>query len=78
MPDRDGNAILAEPQVRRDLSRGDARHADALRAQLLRERLGEVHERRLRRPVVDHSAVGLEEGVDRDDVDDRGAVLAGH
>ena len=41
------------------------------RPELLGERLGEVHQRGLGRPVVDRAAVGLEEGVDRRDVDDR-------
>ena len=42
--------------------------------ELLGQRLGHVEQRRLGRAVVDDRAVGLEEGVDGGDVDDRAAA----
>src|SRR5207244_5852380 len=58
--DRLGDAVLAEPQIGLDRARRDAVDADAPRAELLRERLAEVHQCRLGRAVVDGPGVGLE------------------
>ena len=63
--------MVAEPEVGRHRPRRDVVDADALRAELLRQGLGEVEQRRLGGAVVDHAAVRLEERVDRRDVDDR-------
>ena len=69
--DRLGDAVLAEPQVGADRAGRDGVDADAARAELLRQRLGEVDQRGLGGAVVDRAAVGLEERVHRGDVDDR-------
>ena len=47
-------------------------------AELLRQRLGQIDQRRLGRAVIDHARVGLEERVDRRDVDDRAAAMLDH
>ena len=73
-----GDAVLAEPQVGRHRAGGDRVDPDAPRAEFLGERLGEVDQCGLRGAVVDGGRVGLEEGVDGGDVDDRAGALAGH
>jgi hypothetical protein len=75
---RRGDALLSEPDVGFDLTGRDAFEADALRAELLRERFRDVQKRRLRHPVVDHHPVGLEEGIDGDDVDHRSLTTEKH
>jgi hypothetical protein len=75
---RRGDALLSEPEVGFDLTGRDAFEADALRAELLRERFRDVQKRRLRHPVVDHHPVGLEEGIDGDDVDHRSLTTEKH
>ena len=70
--------LVAEPEIGGDLAGGDAVDADALRSELLRERLRHIQQRRLGGPVVHHQPVGLEERVDRDDVDDRSRTALKH
>ena len=51
---------------------------DPLRPELLRERFRQVDQRRLGGAVVEHARVGLEEGIDRGDVDDRTRACLDH
>src|SRR5262249_53814697 len=76
--DGGGDALVPEPEVGRDRSGRDAVDADAFRPELLRERFGDVEERGFGGAVVDHEPVGVEEGVDGGDVDDRAAALVEH
>src|SRR6266568_3276763 len=75
---RRGHAVLAEPQVGGHRAGGDGVDADAVRAELLGEGLGQVDQRGLGGAVVDGGGVGLEEGIDGGDVDDRSAAVLDH
>ena len=65
-----GHAAVAEPEPGRDRARADGVDPDAVRAELLGQRLGEAGQRGLGGGVVDHRGVG-EERVDRGRGDDR-------
>src|ERR1700733_108607 len=73
-----GHAVLAQPEVGGDRARRDGVDADAVRAELLGEGLGQVDQGRLGGAVVDGGAVGLEKRIDGGDVDDRPAALGDH
>jgi hypothetical protein len=68
----------AQPQVRAYRAWRHVIDADAVRAELLRQRLREIDKRGLGGTIVDRAGIGLEEGVHRSHVHDGTAALADH
>jgi hypothetical protein len=73
-----GHAVLAQPQVRAYRAWRHVIDADAVPAELLRQRLGETDKRGLCGTIVDRAGIGPEEGVHRSHVHDGTAALADH